>query len=82
MRKRKSAPPRRTRKGPRKYAPGEVLSNLVENFEKDNEALVEALRLFGISNAEYERAMQALTNTPVCTGASTQGPEGVDAVVE
>lgn len=79
----KSSPPRRrTRKAPRKHAPGQVLSNLVENFEKENVALVEALRLFGISNAEYERAMQALTHTPVVTGASTQGPERVDAIVE
>jgi hypothetical protein len=81
MRKKANARRARRHAGQRKNAPA-VLSNLVENFEKDNAALVEALRVFGISNAEYERAMLALTQVPVRTCASTQTPEGGDAFVE
>ncbi len=81
MSKKARAPRRRRSSGQRKNAPAE-LTSLIENFEKENQALVEALRVFGISNAEYERAMLALTQTPVRTSASTQVPEGGDAFVE
>ncbi len=39
---------------------------------KENGGLVEALRLFGISNAEYAKAMRALTSAKVSTSTSTQ----------
>jgi hypothetical protein len=59
------------------------LSRLVAEFQRDNSALLDAMRVFEVSNAEYERALQALTAAPSITATSThsapQGPR--DAVV-
>lgn len=55
----------------REKTPQENLSDLVSAFEKKHEAIVEALRLFGISNAEYERAMKALNPVRTSATAST-----------
>ena len=41
----------------------------------DNRELVEAMRLFDISNAEYEKAMSALYATPIHTSTSTEDSE-------
>jgi len=47
------------------------LIEMIATFERDHEDLVEALRIFGISNAEYEQALRALTSAPIQTGTST-----------
>ena len=51
------------------------VTRLVAEFGKENEALLEAMKLFEVSNAEYERAMRALAPAPVVTASSTQGYE-------
>ena len=60
------------------------LARKISSFQRESGALLEALRLFGISNAEYERAMRALSGFPTVTTASTQPgfPKGNDALVE
>lgn len=62
----------------------EQLLERISSFEEENKSIMEALRLFGISNAEYERAIRALTSPPTLTSASTQPAirEGVDALLE
>jgi hypothetical protein len=48
------------------------LERLIAGFEAQHRELFEAMRVFGISSAEYERAMRALTFTPTRTATSTQ----------
>ncbi len=62
----------------------ERLLDRISSFKEENKSIMEALRLFGISNAEYERAMRALTFSPTLTSASTQPAvrEGADALLE
>lgn len=48
------------------------LLELIGGFEADHRDLIEAMRVFGISNVEYERAMRALYATPIVTSTSTQ----------
>lgn len=56
-----------------------ALSEAIAGFERDNRELVETIRLFDVSNAEYEKALSALHASPVRTSASTQ--EGEHALV-
>ncbi len=64
--------------------PGGGLPDLITAFEAENQLLLEALRVFGISNQEYERAMRALSPSSTTTTVSTKpiSIEGEDAVVE
>jgi hypothetical protein len=48
------------------------LDHLIASFEAQHRELFEAMRVFGLSSAEYERAMRALTFTPTHTATSTQ----------
>jgi hypothetical protein len=47
------------------------LLDAAAEFERENPALVEALRVFGISAAQYEKAVRAMNAAPTCTSAST-----------
>jgi hypothetical protein len=48
------------------------LERLIAAFEAQHPELSEAMRVFGISSAEYGRAMRALTFTPTHSATSTQ----------
>jgi hypothetical protein len=48
------------------------LDQAVQDFVNDNPEVVEALEVFGIATAEYERALRALYPCVSYTGASTQ----------
>ena len=50
---------------------GERVLQLIEQFESEHADLLEAMRVFGISNAEYERAVRALYSSPILTSSST-----------
>lgn len=69
--------PKRRKPMPRLAAAARALtqkkvSAQVVAFENENAELVEALRLFGISNAEYEKALKALNTSKISTSISTQ----------
>jgi hypothetical protein len=51
------------------------LSQLVADFQRDNSALLDAMKFFEVSNAEYERALQALTAAPSITATSTHSTQ-------
>jgi len=40
-------------------------------FAEDNVDLLEALRIFGMSTVQYEKAVRAMSAAPTCTTAST-----------
>lgn len=40
-------------------------------FEQENPALLEALRIFGMSTVQYDKAVRAMSAAPTCTTAST-----------
>ena len=44
----------------------------IEEFTRENPGVVEALEVFGIAAAEYERAIRALYPSETYTGSSTQ----------
>jgi hypothetical protein len=44
---------------------------MLAQFVADNQELMEALEVFGIASAEYERALRALQPAAIYTGAST-----------
>jgi hypothetical protein len=44
---------------------------MLAEFAAENQELMEALEVFGIASAEYERAMSALYPAAIYTGAST-----------
>jgi outer membrane protein TolC len=46
----------------------------IQDFENENPEVVEALEVFGIATAEYERALRALYPSISYTGSSTQSP--------
>lgn len=48
------------------------LLEMIAAFERENPNLMEALRIFGISSAEYEEAIRALNFAPTHTSTSTQ----------
>jgi hypothetical protein len=47
------------------------LERQIADFEAKNPQLTEAMRVFGISTAQYARAMVALTRVPTLTATST-----------
>ena len=49
----------------------EALMEAAAQFEQEHPDLQEALRIFGISAAQYEVAIRALNPAPVRTAAST-----------
>ena len=51
---------------------------LIADFQRDNEAILEAMRLFEVSNAEYERALRALAPAPSTTASSSHDTQGAD----
>jgi len=53
----------------------EALAEAIAKFDRDNRELLETIRLFEISNAEYEKALNALHVSPVRTCASSQEAE-------
>jgi len=52
-------------------ADGDQMLQLVEQFETEHADLLEAMRMFGISNAEYERAVRVLYGSSIFTSNST-----------
>ncbi len=44
----------------------------IEEFTRENPEVMEALEVFGIATAEYERALRALYPSATYTGSSTQ----------
>lgn len=57
-------------KGPA-TGPNEALLQIIGVFEDEHADLIEAMRMFGISNAEYERAIRVLYGRPISTSSST-----------
>ena len=53
---------------------GQEILDAGAKFEADNADLFEALRIFGMSNAQYENAVRALSAAPIVTTASTAAP--------
>jgi hypothetical protein len=51
------------------------LTKLVADFQNENDTLIQAMRLFEVSSAEYERALQALVSAPSMTVSSTSNQE-------
>jgi hypothetical protein len=49
----------------------QALMEAADRFAQEHPDLQEALRIFGISAAQYEIAVRALSPAPVCTTAST-----------
>ncbi len=47
------------------------LERHIADFQAKNPELVEAMRVFGISAAQYARAMASLTRVPTFTATST-----------
>ncbi|MGH7391937.1 MAG: hypothetical protein ACREM3_21135 [Candidatus Rokuibacteriota bacterium] len=48
-----------------------AMDQMLTEFAAENQELMEALEVFGIASAEYERAMSALYPATVYTGVST-----------
>jgi outer membrane protein TolC len=48
------------------------IEQAIEDFARENPEVVEALEVFGIATAEYERALRALYPSVSYTGSSTQ----------
>lgn len=48
------------------------IDQAIQDFAQENPEVVEALEVFGIATAEYERALRALYPTATYTGSSTQ----------
>lgn len=48
------------------------IDQAIQDFAHDNPEVVEALEVFGIATAEYERALRALYPSTTYTGSSTQ----------
>ena len=55
-------------------ASGQGILDAAAKFEADNADLFEALRIFGISNVQYEIAVRAMSAAPISTTASTAAP--------
>ena len=47
------------------------LVDAAEKFAQENPAILEALRIFGMSTAQYEKAARAMSTARTCTTAST-----------
>jgi hypothetical protein len=45
---------------------------MLAEFASENQELLEALEIFGIASAEYERALSALQPASIRSGSSTQ----------
>lgn len=52
-------------------ATSQELLDAAEKFARENPALLEALRIFGMSTAQYEKAARAMNTARTCTTAST-----------
>lgn len=50
----------------------EEIEQAVQWFTREHPEVMEALDVFGIATAEYERALRALYPTATYTGSSTQ----------
>jgi outer membrane protein TolC len=48
------------------------IDQAIQDFAQQNPEVVEALEVFGIATAEYERALHALYPSVSYTGSSTQ----------
>lgn len=48
------------------------IEQAVDDFARENADVMEALEVFGIASAEYERALRALYPAVTYTGSSTQ----------
>jgi len=53
----------------------DAIAEAVAAFERDNQDVLEAARIFGISNEEYQKALIALEPRGSFTSASTQEGE-------
>ena len=50
------------------------IAEAAEEFARQNPDVMEALEVFGIATAEYDRALRALNPSVIYTGSSTQSP--------
>jgi hypothetical protein len=50
------------------------IAEATEEFARENPDVMEALEVFGIATAEYDRALRALSPSVIYTGSSTQSP--------
>ena len=48
------------------------IEKTIEDFTRENPEVTEALEVFGIATAEYERALRALYPSATYTGSSSQ----------
>lgn len=48
------------------------IDQAIQDFAQQNPEVIEALEVFGIATAEYERALRALYPSVSYTGSSTQ----------
>ncbi len=61
--------PERQEKLPAK--PKKQLLEFIGSFEEEHAELLKAMQVFGVTNAEYERAMRALYGASISTVSST-----------